>query len=262
MRRRPRRAPAVWLRMARRNIFIAVPMQSSSSFLKRYISKLPLQLLLLLLLLSGALLLFTYIAHEVLWEKEEAADNYVLGLMAEHVVARRWTPFMKAVTGCASAGFLQVGYVVLVGYLLLRKNWKRALEIAVAGIGGHGLNYVMKLSFQRVRPPGPLIGKLENFSFPSGHATSAFIFYGLLAYLLWKMELPRAVRLTGVALLLLFSLLIGFSRVYLRVHYPSDVLAGFCIGFAWLLLVTALFRRLKKSSDRELRGEAEAAKSR
>ncbi|GAA4336856.1 phosphatase PAP2 family protein [Flaviaesturariibacter amylovorans] len=228
-------------------------MQSSTSFLKRYLGKLPLRLLALLLLLAGALLGFTYIAHTVLWAKEEAADNAVLAYMATHVVDPAWTPFMETVTHCASAGFLQVGYALLVGGLLLRKNWKRALEIGVAGLGGHLLNYVMKLSFQRVRPPHPLIGKLENFSFPSGHATSAFIFYGLLAYLLWKTELPKPLRVAGGVLLILFSLLIGFSRVYLRVHYPSDVLAGICIGFAWLLLVIALFERLKKRSDEELR---------
>lgn len=160
---------------------------------------------------------------------------------------------MKMVTYCASSTFLQIGYGMLAASYLLRKDWKRAMEIATIGLGGFVVNYVMKLSFKRVRPPDPLIEQLHNFSFPSGHATSAFIFYGLLAYLLWKTNLPKALKLVFGILLILFSLLIGFSRIYLRVHYPSDVLAGFCIGFAWLLLTIYLFERLKKQAGKEVR---------
>ena len=135
---------------------------------------------------------------------------------------------------------------------LLFKNWKRALEIAAIGIGGFVVNYLMKLSFHRLRPPNPLIDKLENFSFPSGHATSAFIFYGLLTYLVWKTRIPKFNKFIIGTMLISFSLLIGFSRIYLRVHYLSDVLAGICIGFAWLILTVWLFEKLKKKSDTEL----------
>ena len=114
----------------------------------------------------------------------------------------------------------------------------------------------MKLFFQRVRPPDPLIAPLQNFSFPSGHATSAFIFYGLLAYLIWKTDLNRTYKYLIATVLIIFSLLIGFSRVYLRVHYPSDVVAGFCIGFSWLVVTISLFTRLKKKADVEEKQEA------
>ena len=112
------------------------------------------------------------------------------------------------------------------------------------------------MSFRRVRPPNPLIDGLENFSFPSGHATSAFIFYGLLTYLVWKTEIPKLYKYIIGAILITFSLLIGFSRIYLRVHYPSDVLAGICIGFAWLILTVWLFERLKRKSDTTVRKES------
>jgi membrane-associated phospholipid phosphatase len=93
---------------------------------------------------------------------------------------------------------------------------------------------------------------LKNFSFPSGHASSGFIFYGLLAYLIWKTNIPRAYKLIIATLLILLSLLIGFSRLYLRMHYPSDVIAGFCNGFAWLILSIVLLERLKKRADKEV----------
>ncbi|WP_165871424.1 phosphatase PAP2 family protein [Flaviaesturariibacter flavus] len=194
--------------------------------------------------------------HEVLWKKEVQADQLVFTYLAP----RRddgLTAFMKAVTYCASGTFLQIAYSILVLNYLLRRNWKRAVEVGVIGIGGYVINFFMKDAFQRQRPPGPLIGPLHNFSFPSGHATSAFIFYGLLVYLIFKTKIPRPYKYVAAVLLPAFALLIGFSRVYLRVHYASDVVAGLCIGLAWLLLAIGLMERLKKRSDREA-GQAAA----
>lgn len=232
-------------------------MQSSRSFLRSYLKKLPINLLVLVVLFSGALLFFVLVVHETLWEKEEQVDNYILGFLSAHVISNHLTGFMKAVTYFASATFLQIAYGCLFVLYLLMKNLKRAFEIASIGIGGFLINYVMKVSFRRIRPPHPLIDPLHNFSFPSGHATSAFIFYGLLAYLLWKTELPRPVKYIAGTLLILFSLLIGFSRIYLRVHYPSDVAAGFCIGFAWLLLSIYIMEKLKKKTGRQQGGDAQ-----
>jgi membrane-associated phospholipid phosphatase len=230
-------------------------MQSSKRFNKSYFKKLPISLLVLLVLFAIAIFSFVYIMHEVWWEQEDAADHRFFAFMSKHVISDRLTTFMKAVTYFASATFLQVAYSILFVLYLFIKNWKRALEIGAIGIGGFVVNYFMKMSFQRVRPPHPLIDRLENFSFPSGHATSAFIFYGLLAYLVWKTNLPKPYKWVIGIILVLFSLLIGFSRVYLRVHYPTDVLGGICIGFAWLFLTVWLFERLKKKSGAEVRHE-------
>lgn len=227
-------------------------MQSSQRFNKKYLQKLPAGLIVLLILFAATLFLFILIIHEVLWEKEEALDNYVFSILSAHVISDQLTGFMKAVTYFASATFLQLAYAALVLGNLLRKNWKRAFETAAIGLGGFVVNYVMKLSFQRTRPPHPLIDRLQNFSFPSGHATSAFIFYGLLAYLVWKTNLQRRYKYLIGFVLILFSLLIGFSRVYLRVHYFTDVLAGLAIGFAWLILTVLLFETIKNKSSTEL----------
>lgn len=194
--------------------------------------------------------------HEVLWEKEEAVDNRIFIFLSSHVVNDGLTGFMKTVTYFASATFLQIAYGFLFLLYLILKNVKRAFEVAAIGLGGFLVNYFMKLAFHRTRPPHPLIDPLNNFSFPSGHATSAFIFYGLLTYLFWKTEIHKPYKYVLTIVLILFSLLIGFSRVYLRVHYPSDVVAGFCIGFSWLALSIYLLERLKKKTDAEQRGQA------
>jgi undecaprenyl-diphosphatase len=225
------------------------------SFLQRYFSQLPVGLLLVLSLFAGALFLFAYIAHEVFTENEKNFDNAVFQFVSWHITNPKLTPFMKEVTYFASATFLQIAYGSVLLFYIVRKNFKRAVEIFAIGFGGFLVTYCMKLFFHRLRPPHPLIAPLQNFSFPSGHATSGFIFYGLLAYLFWKTKISIHVRYVVISLLILFSLLIGFSRIYLRLHYPSDVLAGFCTGFAWLLISVYLFDLLKKKAVKEVAKE-------
>lgn len=227
-------------------------MRSSNTFNKKYFKKLPAGLIVLLILFSSTLFLFVFIMHEVFKEKEEAADNAIFNFLSANVINNSLTGSMKAVTYFASATFLKIAYGAIVLLYLLAKNWKRAIEIASIGLGGFLVNYFMKISFHRIRPPHPLIDPLNNFSFPSGHATSAFIFYGLLTYLIWKTRIRKIFKYLAGCVLILFSILIGFSRIYLRVHYPSDVAAGFCIGFAWLILTVWLFEGLKKKADTEL----------
>jgi undecaprenyl-diphosphatase len=227
--------------------------QSSKNFTTKYFKKLSIGFIVMLLLFAGAVLLFALILHEVIREKEEAVDNYIFNFLSANVINNRLTYFMKGITYFASATFLQIAYGAVMLVYLLRKHWKRALEIAVIGIGGFSINYLMKLSFHRLRPPNPLIEGATNFSFPSGHATSGFIFYGLLAYLIWKTEIRKAYKFVAATLLIFFSVLIGASRVYLRVHYTSDVVAGLSVGFAWLLLSVWLFDRTKKKTDNEVK---------
>lgn len=231
-------------------------MQSSKPFLKKYLENLSLSVVLLLALFAGAVFLFGVIAHEVIREGDEGADHLIFNFLAAEVMHPQLTPVMATITFFADGHFLKACYGILVAAYLFRKDYKRALEIGIIGIGGFLVNYFMKLSFQRPRPPQPLIEPLQNFSFPSGHATSGLIFYGLLVYLVWKSNLRKPWKYVTGALLVLLALLIGFSRIYLRMHYPSDVLAGFCIGFCWLFFSIWLLNRLKKKSGKELAVES------
>jgi undecaprenyl-diphosphatase len=77
---------------------------------------------------------------------------------------------------------------------------------------------------------------VAGFSFPSGHSFSSFTFYGLVGYLLWKSDIATAWKVTATVFLFLFASTIAFSRVYLQVHFPSDVVAGFCLSVVWLIL--------------------------
>jgi len=97
-----------------------------------------------------------------------------------------------------------------------------------------------------------LLKEAQGFSFPSGHALNSVAFYGLLIYLVHRNIKKPAAKWALTCALLLVILFIGVSRVYLRVHYASDVLAGFAMGFMWLMISLFVLRRLEFYSKKEI----------
>jgi len=131
--------------------------------------------------------------------------------------------------------YLVVMVAVIVGAILfIRKNWWRLLALFLAvGIGQAVLN-ILKVAFQRPRPKTEMF--VFSYSFPSGHVFSATVIYGFCIYLTFRFINNSVIKWIVSALLALLILLIGFSRIYLGVHWLSDTLAGYVTGFAWLLL--------------------------
>ncbi len=131
--------------------------------------------------------------------------------------------------------------LILSLYYLWHRRWLSLLFWLAALVGGGLLNALLKQWFGRARPvfENPIV--VENFfSFPSGHAMTAMIAYGMLAYFALLNVQRRALRLLIVVGATLIVLLVGFSRIYLGVHYLSDVLAGFAAGGVWLFTCIAL----------------------
>lgn len=107
------------------------------------------------------------------------------------------------------------------------------------------LNYILKLIFSRTRPIDINIITETGYSFPSGHAMISLAIYGFLAYLLWKSDYKY--KKIGVSLLVLLIVLIGISRIYLGVHYTSDVIAGFIVSLGYLLLfIDFIYPKIKE----------------
>jgi undecaprenyl-diphosphatase len=121
-----------------------------------------------------------------------------------------------------------VGVILFIG-----KNWWRLLALFLAVAIGQAVLNILKVIFQRPRPKTDMY--VFSYSFPSGHVFSATVIYGFCIYLTFRFIKNATVKWMVSALLALLILLIGFSRVYLGVHWLSDVLAGYATGFAWLL---------------------------
>jgi undecaprenyl-diphosphatase len=135
-----------------------------------------------------------------------------------------------------------VTMLVLIVSVFLWLTWHRwSVYLLLVGVlGGQVLNNILKVVFSRPRPEVmEWATDVRTLSFPSGHAMSAIMAYGTVAYLVGRLEPTPAMRRATWAMAAIIILGIGFSRLYLGVHYPSDVLAGFIAGFAWLTFVAA-----------------------
>jgi undecaprenyl-diphosphatase len=196
---------------------------------------------------------FSTLAEEVTEQDPLVYFDQVLATTLHRNVTPIEIQFFKIVTSLAG----RIGSIVIgvgVGLVLLALR-RRLLLISwvVAVLGNSLLNAVLKAVFQRMRPEfaDPIL-TAPNYSFPSGHAMGSVVMYGMLTYLLFillKGRLKRSIVVVAVTLILV----IGLSRLYLGVHYFSDVLAGFMVGFGWLAIVivgTEAARRRKRLRQR------------
>ena len=142
-------------------------------------------------------------------------------------------------------GLLGICFVILVH----QRRLPDALGILISVVGAYGTVAILKILIERPRPPLDMQAIIETgYSFPSGHSVAAMSMYGFLAYLLYRDTTSRTVRWLTVSVASALILLVGWSRLYLGVHYLSDVLAGFLVGAAFLylaIIVTRHFSQLK-----------------
>lgn len=137
----------------------------------------------------------------------------------------------------------------IMGLLYRKLGLRRELGlIAFIALGSALLNTGLKHLFRRPRPEVYRLAEATGFSFPSGHSMAAFSLYGLLALLLWPHLRGIAGRTAVLAAAGILIAAIGFSRIYLGVHYPSDVLGGYAASACWIAIVLALYRRLSRTA--------------
>lgn len=155
----------------------------------------------------------------------------------------------------ALGGFAVLALVTLlaVGYLLSLKRWPDALMLLVATLGGTAISEGLKMGFNRPRPDLVAhIVETTSMSFPSGHAMLSAVTYLTLGALLARTQERRQLRGYILGAAILVTLLIGMSRVYLGVHWPTDVLAGWCLGAAWALICWVAATWLTRGKGRTL----------
>lgn len=207
---------------------------SNQNFTTKKAKGISLRLLIVAGVFLASLLLFIVIANEMVMERENGLDLIAFEQL-QKITTPPTTRFMVFITFFGSSYFLLPAYAVLIAYFLLFKKLRTlSLNVAAVGITSIIILFSLKAIFHRHRPLDPLVQNVNGFSFPSGHSFSAFTFFGLLIYILWKQKMNAVVRWVVSAFLFLFACAIALSRVYLHVHFASDVVAGFCLCIVWL----------------------------
>ncbi len=201
---------------------------------------------------SAALFVFIGIAQMIFKEKKESFDQHAFDFLAKNISDIN-TDVMQIFTFLGTHTFLIPANIALAAwFLFIKKHRWYSIKIPVVALSSLLLMFCLKFIFHRTRPLTPLLEEAKGYSFPSGHALMSITFYGLIIFLVWQNEKNiffKWILTLSLALLIIF---IGISRVYLRVHYASDVLAGFCVGLMWLFLSLWILRRIETYSRKKV----------
>jgi undecaprenyl-diphosphatase len=198
---------------------------------------------------------FATIAQEVLEKETYAFDTSIL-LALRKLHTRLLDQVMVGFTFLGEPNLLLALCVTLVIILLVRKHRSEATTIAIAGAGAIGLNLLLKKLFARARPQlWERAVDVRFYSFPSGHAMVSMVIYGLLGYFLAS-RFPKQ-RWWIYILTILLVVVIGLSRLYLGVHWPTDIIAGYTAGLVWLLACILSLEVWKQSRSSRATSEEE-----
>lgn len=212
------------------------------------------------LFVASALTLgFGWLAEEMAEGDTSAFDRHVLLMFRQpsdpsHLIGPAWLPeTVRDLTSLGSTVILGLVLLLVLGYLAMARRRRALALVLVSVLGGQALSTILKLIFARPRPTLiPNAPEVFTASFPSGHAMLSAVTYLTLAALLARIEPRRAIRHYFMAAGVVVSLTVGISRVALGVHWPTDVLAGWCLGAAWATACTVVADWLAR------RGELEA----
>jgi membrane-associated phospholipid phosphatase len=199
------------------------------------------------LVMAVALAVFATLAEEALAGGEMGAFDVAFARALHNARSPAWHRAFTVVSWFGTRDALAIATVAATAALLLRQQMLLALGFVTAQAGGGLLNRVLKETFERTRPEfaDPMLAA-SSWSFPSGHAMGTFILCGMVCYLLVRENRSRttaAVILTGSAL---WCVVMAFSRLYLGVHYASDVLAGLLCGVAWVAVCVSALEVLRR----------------
>ena len=207
--------------------------------LNGFINKLKLlsiELIILLAAFFSSAFLIVFLIKEVFILKAEVIDQKVFHFFSRFTFDNT-TVFMQAFTLLGSHYFLVPANLLLIAYsYFIRKQTWFAIKTFAVAFSSLLIMFGLKMIFNRARPLTPLLHEVPGLSFPSGHAFMSFTFFGLLIYVVHKKIKNSILKIVLIILLLCIILMVGISRIYLRVHYATDVMAGFALGIMWLII--------------------------
>ena len=184
--------------------------------------------------------------------RHKKADLKIFDMIKTRTNERN-TQIMSTITFLGKHQFLIPANLSLIFYFLfIQKHTWFSIRIVAIALSSLGLMFGLKYLFKRRRPLEPLLHNVKGLSFPSGHAIFAVTFYGLLIYIISQTIKDKPLKWSLIISLVALIQLIGFSRVYLRVHYASDVAAGYIIGLAWLLIALGVLKRVEEYNKQQV----------
>jgi membrane-associated phospholipid phosphatase len=194
---------------------------------------------------------------------DELAENELLGVdksVTEFIISFRsdgLTKYFTFATHLGDRNAYIIFTILLASYYLIKhRSWKFILQTTLVLLLATLSNIVLKQVINRARPSLEHLVTVNTLSYPSGHSMSAMAYYGFLIYLCLRYNMRRWVRYLFVAILILLILSIGVSRIYLGVHYPTDVAAGFIGGLIWVAFCAVVFNLFELLRKRNTSGRS------
>jgi hypothetical protein len=169
-------------------------------------------------------------------------DLNIYKFFRENIINDKLTPIVKVITHIGGA---KIVFVLTVLAIILIKGLKNKLFLLTGIVGTAGLNVVLKHIVQRERPNINRLIPEKGYSFPSGHSMMSMAFYGMLIFLIFKYVKNTALKWTLIVILTILLSTIGITRIYLGVHYPSDVIGGFLVSLTYLFILTEIYNKVK-----------------
>ena len=191
------------------------------------------------------LILFIIICYGVLSYDSLVIDTKVYSFIINNIMNDGLTPILKAITELGG-----VAFTVLAGVLIFMFCKKNRWFITIDLVGVTLVNQVIKHIIRRPRPNVLRLVEESGYSFPSGHSMVSMAFYGIIIYLVYKNVSNKYLKWILIILLSLLILSIGFSRIYVGVHYFTDVAGGFLLGLAYLIIYINIYnKRIGKNEE-------------
>jgi len=199
-------------------------------------------------LLFLSLIVFLFILINVLNENTVKFDkkiyNAIISIKSDYM-----TNIFKVITEFGDATIL---IIITIIFLIILKNKKMAITVVLNLSIFPLLNVFLKNIIKRPRPVGYRLIEESGYSFPSGHSMASMAFYGLIIYYVLKNVKNKTVRNIICTSLSILIILIGTSRIYLGVHYATDVIAGFLVSIVYLVIYITIILKLNKTSNEEV----------
>ena len=187
------------------------------------------------------IILFLAFAEDVFNKEIVRGDVIGYQFISDYIMSEKLTPVIKMITNFGGAMVLSITTLLL---LIIIKDKKIGVGILINLCTATGLNLILKSLLQRPRPTEFRIINETGYSFPSGHSMISMAFYGFIIYLIYEKVKNKYIKWTSITLLSILIVMIGFSRIYLGVHYCSDIVVGYSVSLIYLILYVKILKKV------------------